>query len=99
MFPDSQIASKFTCGERKTAYLCVFGIAPYFIDLMKSEINGPYVVLFDESLNKKHQKKQMDIHVRYWTSENRVATRYFGSQFLGKCILSLNTYMYNLLKS
>ena len=28
MFPDSQIASKFTCGERKTAYLCVFGIAP-----------------------------------------------------------------------
>jgi len=23
MFPDSQIAAKISCGERKTAYLCV----------------------------------------------------------------------------
>lgn len=30
MFPDSQIATKFACGERKYAYLCTFGLAPYF---------------------------------------------------------------------
>jgi len=24
MFPDSQIAAKFTCGSRKTSYICVF---------------------------------------------------------------------------
>ena len=63
MFPDSQIAANFTCGERKTSYLCVFGIAEYFQKLLTSEIKGPYTIMFDESLNKKIQQKQMD-HVR-----------------------------------
>ena len=30
MFPDSAIAQKFLCGERKCAYLVCFGIAPFF---------------------------------------------------------------------
>ena len=29
MFPDSQIAAKFTCGSRKISYLCVFGLAEH----------------------------------------------------------------------
>lgn len=84
MFPDSPIASKFACGERKTAYISVFGIAPFFLDTLKKSIKGKYCVLFDESLNKKSQQKQMDIHVRFWTEDNKVITTYFGSQFLGK---------------
>ena len=31
MFPDSQIAWQFACGERKAAYCCVFGLAEHFI--------------------------------------------------------------------
>ncbi|WAR14725.1 hypothetical protein MAR_004830 [Mya arenaria] len=57
--------------ERKTAYLCCFGIAEHV------------KILFDESLNKKSQAKQMDIHVRYWGTNGLVHTRYLGSQFLG----------------
>ena len=38
--------------------------------------------MFDESLNKKSQAKQMDFHVRYWAS-GEVRTRYLGSVFLG----------------
>ena len=45
-------------------------------------VKGYFTILFDESLNKKCQAKQMDIHVRFWEGE-KVVTRYFGSQFLG----------------
>ena len=30
MFPDSRIASQFSCGEKKCAYLICFGLAPHF---------------------------------------------------------------------
>ena len=39
MFPDSNIASKFTLGETKAAYLITFGIAPYFKSLLVREIS------------------------------------------------------------
>ena len=81
MFPDSKIAEKFTCGERKTAYFTVFGIAEYLRSLIISDIKGYFVILFDESLNKKSQAKQMDFHVRYWS--DKVITRYLGSVFMG----------------
>ena len=83
MFPDSAIAAKFTCGEKKTAYMSLFGLAEHFIGLLKEEVSGYFVILFDESLNKKTQQQQMDIHVRYW-KDNEVTTRYLGSEFLGK---------------
>jgi len=83
MFPDSAIASKFACGEKKTAYRCVFGLAKHFKELLMDEVKGAFTILFDESLNTKSQQKQMDIHVRSWAG-NQVTTRYFGSQFMGK---------------
>lgn len=85
MFPDSTIASNFQCGETKSSYLTVFGIAPYckslVMDRIKSAENG-YILLFDESLNQKTQSKQMDIHVKFWDNDI-VATRYFSSDFMG----------------
>ena len=85
MFADSEIAKQFTCGERKASYLCVFGLAEYFKKLLKDSVRGPFVGLFDESLNKKMQGKQMDVHVRYWNDQsNEVRTRYFSSEFLGE---------------
>ena len=83
MFPDSAIAAKFTCGEKKTAYTSLFGLAEHFIWLVKKEVSGYFVILFDDSLNKKTLQQQMDIHVRYW-KDNEVTTRYLGSEFLGK---------------
>ncbi|XP_060782877.1 uncharacterized protein LOC132890101 isoform X2 [Neoarius graeffei] len=85
MFPDSNIASSFQCGETKSSYLTVFGLAPYckslVMDRIKSAQNG-YVLLFDESLNQKTQSKQMDIHVKFWDNDI-VATHYFSSDFMG----------------
>ena len=88
MFPDSASASKFACGERKSNYLCTFGIAPYFQNLLRQKLRdsqrtgAEYVLLFDESLNPSMQTKQMDVMVRIWDA-NRVRTRYLTSKFLG----------------
>ena len=84
MFPDSQIANKFSRGERKTAYLAVYGLADYFARTLKKDVTGPFVVLFHESLYKKLQEKQMDIFLRFWNKKlNQIETSYHTSQFLG----------------
>jgi len=84
MFKDSQFASLFSCGEKKTAYYSTFGIGPYLKDCLHEELvkEDAYVLLFDESLNQMTQTKQLDIHVRYW-SKDRVKTMFFTSVFLG----------------
>lgn len=88
MFPDSEIAKRFSCGEKKTSYICVFGLAEHFKKQILEDVKGHFVLLFDESLNKKMQEKQLDIHVRYWESnQGAVVTRYLGSQFMGKVLL------------
>ncbi|GBN01837.1 hypothetical protein AVEN_156756-1 [Araneus ventricosus] len=84
MFKDSLIAKQFSCGATKTAYVCCFGLAPYFkANLIKCLDNvEQYAVLFDETLNKATQLKQMDILVRFWHND-QVATRYLASAFIG----------------
>ena len=84
MFPDSEIASRFTCGGDKSNYLATFGLGPYFTSLMKEKIKGAdsCVLLFDESLNSSMQMKQLDIHARF-LDDGVVATRYVGSEFMG----------------
>lgn len=89
MFRHSSVALNYKCGETKTRYLATFGIAPYFVSLLKKKVKlqTEYVLLFDESLNKELKKKQLDIHIRYW-SENEVVTEYLTSEFLGHAYAS-----------
>jgi len=84
MFPDSNIAQKFSCGETKCAYLARFGLAPHFQQLMIKSLkeSGAFVVLFDESLNNVTQSKQLDVHIRTWRN-GKVATRFLTSEFMG----------------
>ena len=50
MFPDSEFAKSFTCGENKTAYLAKYGIAPFIKrELSRSVNDKQYVLMFDES--------------------------------------------------
>ncbi|KAL0146888.1 hypothetical protein M9458_057827 [Cirrhinus mrigala] len=42
--------------------------------------------MFDESMNRTTKNKQLDLHVRYWTTDETgtyVCSRYYGSEFLG----------------
>lgn len=86
MFPDSVIAKSFACGEKKTSYMVNYGIAPYVkLQLLeKVKTDSGYVLLFDESLNKQLQLKQMDVHIRFLDSvANKVTTHYLDSAFMG----------------
>ena len=59
MFPDSRIASQFSCGENKCAYLVCFGLSPHFKQLLKDVVKKEEasVLMFDESLNSVCQSK------------------------------------------
>ena len=84
MFPDSKIAAKFSVAETKCTYITKFGQALYFTRMLVSRVkaSGPFVVMFDESLNRSTQTKQMDIHIRFWDS-GYVVTWYWDSKFMG----------------
>ena len=83
MFPQCSVTETFTCGERKSMYLAVYGIASHFSDLLVKKTNGvSYVLMFDESLNKEMQTKQLDMHIRMWDGK-KVQSRYLSSAFLG----------------
>ncbi|CAB4011247.1 Hypothetical predicted protein [Paramuricea clavata] len=68
MFPDSETVKKFTCGEKKSAYICSFGLAPYFESILKDKIEKQesFVLFFDESMNIAMKNKQLDVCVRFW---------------------------------
>ncbi len=85
MIPDSLIAKQYQCGERKSAYVTSFGIAPYLQNKLKEQIlqEKLYVLLFDESMNRKNQEKQLDFHIRFWNHDMMVRSHYFTSTFLG----------------
>jgi hypothetical protein len=84
MFPGHPVAETFACSETKCRYLCHFGLGPYFLNLLKSRVReeSDYVILFDESLNKKTKNKQLDLHIRMW-HHDKVHTRYLNSEFVG----------------
>lgn len=83
MFPDSQIASTFSSGKDKTAYIARFGLAPFIRSELIANVNkSNFVLMFDESLNQATKKKQLDVHIRYWVGEH-VHSRYLGSHFMG----------------
>ncbi|XP_063750379.1 uncharacterized protein LOC134871567 isoform X2 [Eleginops maclovinus] len=83
MFPDSDIATTFTCGPDKTAYIAKFGLAVFIKEELVSKVNkSPFVLMFDESLNETTKNKQLDVHVRFW-DEGQVQSRYLGSRFMG----------------
>ncbi|KAJ8677480.1 hypothetical protein QAD02_013267 [Eretmocerus hayati] len=84
MFPDSDIAEKFSMDEDKLGYVITHGFGPFF----QSELTDFIRLLdfgtvdFDESFNRIFHQSQMDLLVRYCFS-NPVETRYLSSTFLG----------------
>lgn len=83
MFPNCQEAQSFSCKPNKMSYLCGYGLGPYFKEKLRKKVEGSdYVLLYDESLNKEMQEKQMDIHVRFWDN-GFVKSQYFTSEFVG----------------
>lgn len=52
MFPNATLINDFTCGSNKASYVITHGIAPYFRDLLKADINTSntgFTVHFEET--------------------------------------------------
>ena len=54
MFP---VAKDLSCSESKARYMATFGLAPYLLIEKVKDVR--FVLLSDESLNKKVQQKQL----------------------------------------
>ena len=95
MFPDSKIVESLAVGADKLRYLITCGIAAYFYDLLKDNVNNfdSYTVLFDESLNIVSQTSQMDILLRYWDDITKMIKVQFwnSSYLLGTCHIKRST--------
>ena len=86
MFPDSTIASKMELGKDKLKYVVNYGIAPFFAEGLKKQVDESewHAVSYDESLNKVIQESEMDLVLRFWdTCNNKVQVRCWDSMFLG----------------
>ena len=98
MFPDSNIAKNFACGQTKCSYIVTCGLVPYFKSLLNDTLSSLdcLVAMFEESYNKISKRGQVDVHVRFSDIEsNCVATRYFNSKFLGKAAAQDNYEKFN----
>jgi len=85
-FSDSEIAASYSMSESKFRYVTTFRLGPYFTKKLLYHVkqSPAHALLFDESLNEEMQSKQLNVHVRYWSSENdRVESRYLTSLFIG----------------
>jgi hypothetical protein len=86
-FEDSEVAKHVTMSKKKAAYLISDGLGPYFQKLFRNDISHGsvpyYTIYFDETTNRQ-VKKQMDVHVGYWSDVfHKVTIVYIGSAFLG----------------
>lgn len=52
MFPDSQIARKFSCGRTKTTAIIKEVLAPHFLEQTTTSMKNPFSILMDESNDK-----------------------------------------------
>lgn len=50
------------------------------------KVTGPFVLMFDKSLNRTNKRKQLDLHVRFW-EDGQVKLSYLESQFTAENVL------------
>ena len=72
MFPNSRIGNTFSCGKTKCGFILKFRMAPYFVELLISQLKDLeyFVVFFDESFNcvAKTKQKTKQIGLAYLVS-------------------------------
>ena len=78
MFPNSRIGKTFSCGKTKCGFILKFRMAPYFVELLISQLKDLkyFVAFFDESFNCVAKTKQ----------NNKNGTCIFGFGILTKTL-------------
>lgn len=71
MFHTGTLLCDFTCGSNKASYVITHGIATYFRDMLKADINTSntgFIIHFDETTTSQI-KKRMDV-IRYFSTKD-----------------------------
>ncbi|KAH8042285.1 hypothetical protein HPB51_021369 [Rhipicephalus microplus] len=88
MFPDSDIAKKFSCGRIKLARIVSDGLGPYFKGQVVTELCQPNVyfsIMVDETPKPELRVQQLDVLVRYFSSsQQEVVVEHVQSFDLGR---------------
>ena len=74
MFPDSEIAKKFSCGHTKTAAIITKALAPHYLAQTLSDMSTCFSIMMDES-NDKTDKSCIILARVYDSSVGDVRTR------------------------
>ncbi len=85
MFTDSNIAKNMTLARSKVRYLISDGLRPIFLKDLVNDINNSIVFTlhFDEGTSK-HGAKQLDLHIRFWSSRaDEVKVSFYTAVRLG----------------
>lgn len=89
MFPDSDVAKKFSCKRSKASYIVSDGLGPHFKQLIVDELNKPdtfYSIAIDETPIPQQRCQQMDVVARYYSSVAKgVVVEHLDSCRLGSC--------------
>lgn len=80
-FEDSDIAQHITMNRKKAAYIITDGLGPYFQKLFCSDIrcgSVPYFTLYFDETTTRQVKKQLDIHVGFWSDRFGKVVAFLG---------------------
>lgn len=102
MFPDSEIAKRFSMHRSKCTYVIDYGISPYIKNsIVEDSRSSTFVFSFDETTTSQ-VKKQCDAYITYFSRKfSRIVTRFIGSTFSGHCTANnlfeeFNTFCANM---
>lgn len=83
-FPDDDIVKDMSLASTKSSYSIAYGIGPFFHSALVNDVQREFYSLIVDETTTQQSTKQLDLHVKYWSNkEDKVATRYLGSCFLG----------------
>ena len=83
MFPDSNVAEKYSQNETKMKYVTQYGLSPYFHNLLKSDLKGKLSSFKLDETTTSQTKKQYEGYVQYWSEHfDVVIMAYCGSLFV-----------------
>lgn len=95
MFPDSQIAQKFSCKRTKTTHIVTQALAPYFNSQVENSCKTEkFSVMIDES-NDQGDDKMLAVLVRVYDQNiKRISTRFLG---IPTCNIGTSENIFNCL--
>ena len=96
MFPDSEIAKRFSCGRTKTTEVIKGALAPFYTKpVITAMCRGPFSILMDETTDNTTEKEAVLLCVFFDDKLGRVVCRFYG---LPVCNIATGQTLFKLIE-